>query len=48
MGHYEHVEFKTVDGLTLRGNLYPARERGPAIILNPGVSQHLRSDQIHE
>ena len=35
---YEHVEFKTVDGLTLRGNLYPARDRGPAIILNPGVS----------
>ena len=34
----EDAEFKTLDGLTLRGNLYPASSRGPAIIITPGVS----------
>lgn len=29
----EEVEFPTLDGLTLRGLLYPARERGPAVIM---------------
>lgn len=32
------VEFKTVDGLTLRGRLYRAAIRGPAIILTPGFN----------
>ncbi|KAE8145033.1 alpha/beta-hydrolase [Aspergillus avenaceus] len=34
----ENVEFPTVDGLTLRGRLYAASQRGPAIILNPGFN----------
>lgn len=38
----EDVEFTTVDGITLRGWLFPATQRGPAIIMTPGVS---RDDQ---
>lgn len=35
----ENVEFKTLDGLTLRGLLFPAKKKhSPAIILAPGVS----------
>ena len=37
------VEFKTIDGLTLRGDLYPAQgsaAKGPAIVITPGVSEH--------
>ena len=34
----EEVEFKTLDGLTLRGVLFPAKKHSPAIILAPGVS----------
>lgn len=33
----EEVEFKTLDGLTLRGVLFPAGKHSPAIILAPGV-----------
>jgi hypothetical protein len=33
----EDIEFKTVDGLTLRGWFFPAAQRGPAIIVTPGV-----------
>ena len=33
----EDVEFRTFDGLTLRGWLYPALERGPGLIMNQGV-----------
>lgn len=33
----EDVEFPTVDGLTLRGWLYPASKRGPAVIMSQGV-----------
>lgn len=33
------VEFQTLDGLTLRGWLFEAAERGPAIIMTPGVSE---------
>ncbi|RFU28989.1 hypothetical protein B7463_g7333, partial [Scytalidium lignicola] len=37
MSHHEDVEFKTVDGLTLRGWLYPTGSgRSPAVILTPG------------
>ncbi|KAI3391507.1 hypothetical protein diail_7205 [Diaporthe ilicicola] len=35
------IEFKTVDGLTLRGDLYPAQgyaEKGPAIVITPGFN----------
>ncbi len=35
----EDVEFSTLDGLVLRGRLYPAAGAGPGIILSPGVSQ---------
>ncbi|KAI1178392.1 DltD N-terminal domain protein [Nemania sp. FL0916] len=34
----EDVEFKTLDGLTLRGHLYPASTRGPAVIMTPGFN----------
>jgi len=37
--HHEDVEFKTIDGLTLRGWLYPAASKGPAVVMTPGVSQ---------
>jgi len=49
-GHSQHtifkmekqeVEFKTIDGLTLRGDLYPAPAssiKGPAVVITPGVS----------
>jgi hypothetical protein len=38
MSSHEDVEFKTLDGLTIRGWLYPASVRGPAIVITPGVS----------
>jgi hypothetical protein len=34
---YQAVAFKTLDGLTLRGRLYPAANRGPAIIITSSV-----------
>ena len=34
----EDVEFKTIDGIFLRGCLYPVAGTGPGIILSPGVS----------
>lgn len=37
MGGHQDVEFKTLDGLTLRGWLYPSSKRGPGIIVTPGV-----------
>ncbi|KAK4619260.1 Thiohydrolase [Fulvia fulva] len=33
----EKVFFRTLDGLRLCGNLYPAAKRGPAVIINPGM-----------
>jgi len=36
----QEVEFKTIDGLTLRGDLYNAAVssgKGPAVIITPGV-----------
>ncbi|KAL2828560.1 Alpha/Beta hydrolase protein [Aspergillus pseudoustus] len=35
---YENVQFKTLDGTVLRGRLYPAAQRGPAVILSPGYN----------
>ena len=35
--HHRDVEFKTIDGLTLRGWLFPTAQRGPALIMTPGV-----------
>lgn len=40
MAHHDEVEFKTLDGLTLRGWLYPASKRGPGIVITPGVSPY--------
>jgi hypothetical protein len=37
----EDVDFRTFDGLTLRGWLYPASKRGPALIMTQGVCQIL-------
>ncbi|TVY49131.1 Polyketide transferase [Lachnellula occidentalis] len=34
----EEVEFKTLDGLTLRGVLFPAKKHSPAVILAPGLN----------
>ncbi|KAJ0273659.1 hypothetical protein COL940_009749 [Colletotrichum noveboracense] len=36
MAAREDVEFRTIDGLVLRGWLYPATKRGAAIIATPG------------
>ncbi|ETS73450.1 hypothetical protein PFICI_15055 [Pestalotiopsis fici W106-1] len=36
--HREQVEFKTLDGLTLRGAVYPAKDYGPGIIMTPGFN----------
>lgn len=38
MANKQHVEFKTIDGLTLRGWIFPGPERGPAIIMTPGFN----------
>ncbi|RYP45908.1 hypothetical protein DL768_007812 [Monosporascus sp. mg162] len=38
MGIQEHVEFKTLDGLVLRGFLYPANAKGPGIVMTPGFN----------
>ena len=38
LARYEKVEFKTIDGVTLRGWLYSVDGRAPAIIMTPGVS----------
>ncbi|KAL2846495.1 Alpha/Beta hydrolase protein [Aspergillus pseudodeflectus] len=35
---YEKVQFKTLDGIFLRGRLYPAAQKGPAVILSPGYN----------
>ncbi|WYZ35336.1 hypothetical protein EsH8_I_001612 [Colletotrichum jinshuiense] len=34
----QDVEFRTLDGLTLRGWLYPAAQRGPALIMTQGFN----------
>ncbi|KAI5920290.1 DltD N-terminal domain protein [Camillea tinctor] len=34
----EDVSFKTLDGLTLRGTLYPGRNQAPGIIMTPGFN----------
>ncbi|RWA09890.1 hypothetical protein EKO27_g5203 [Xylaria grammica] len=36
--YQEDVAFKTLDGLTLRGTLYPGSNRGPGIIMTPGFN----------
>ena len=35
---YEDVGFKTIDKITLRGRLFPAKDRGPGLVMSPGVS----------
>lgn len=39
MANIENAEFKTIDGITLKGLIYAAGARGPGVILAPGVSQ---------
>jgi len=34
---YEDVEFKTIDGIVLRGWLFSAAKRGPAVAMTGGV-----------
>ncbi|KAL4770597.1 DltD N-terminal domain protein [Aspergillus nidulans var. acristatus] len=34
----EDFDFKTLDGLTLRGWLFPASQRGPGMIMSPGFN----------
>lgn len=38
MANIENAEFKTIDGVILKGLIYPASRRGPGVILTPGVS----------
>lgn len=38
MASSRDVEFKTYDGIKLRGTLFPAGEKKPCIIMNAGVS----------
>lgn len=38
--NYENVRFKTVDGITLCGNLYLTGQKAAAIIVHPPVSKH--------
>lgn len=38
MATQEEVEFKTADGVILRGRIYAAKERGPGVVMSPGVS----------
>lgn len=40
---YENVQFRTLDGIYLRGRLYPAAQKGPAVILCPGYNSVLDS-----
>lgn len=42
----QDVEFKTVDGITLRGHMFAAKDRGPGVVMSPGVSftSNLRFD----
>jgi hypothetical protein len=37
------VEFKTLDGLTLRALLLPASKRGPGMVMSPGVRVIIRT-----
>ena len=45
----QEVEFKTIDGLTLRGDLYSAAVssgKGPAVIITPGVCSSRRLKEM--
>lgn len=35
---HERVEIRTLDGTILRGHLFAAKERGPGVVMSPGVS----------
>jgi hypothetical protein len=39
VGERNDVEFRTVDGLTLRGWLFASHKGGPAVIVNGAVRQ---------
>ena len=38
MDTFQNVKFQALDQVWLRGKLYAASQRGPAVILTPGVS----------
>ncbi|QPH02866.1 hypothetical protein C2857_007084 [Epichloe festucae Fl1] len=38
MAPREEVEFKTVDGVVLRGHLFRAQSRGPGVVMSPGFN----------
>ncbi|KAJ5104039.1 hypothetical protein N7532_004568 [Penicillium argentinense] len=38
MSTQQDVEFKTIDGITLRGRMYIASSRGPGIVMSPGFN----------
>ncbi|GKT64372.1 N-terminal alpha/beta hydrolase domain protein [Colletotrichum tofieldiae] len=38
MTRQQDVEFKTVDGVTLRGRIFPAADRGPGVVMCPGFN----------
>ncbi|KAL2072659.1 hypothetical protein VTL71DRAFT_12002 [Oculimacula yallundae] len=38
MARQENVDFKMADGVTLRGRIFPAMERGPGIVMCPGFN----------
>lgn len=39
MANQQDVEFQTIDGLTLRGRVYVSKDKGPGIVMCPGVSE---------
>lgn len=41
MANIENTDFKTIDGLTLKGLIYPASGSGLGVILTPGVGLHV-------
>ncbi|KAH0595097.1 hypothetical protein MHUMG1_07397 [Metarhizium humberi] len=38
MTRREEVKFKTVDGVVLRGHVFPAQSRGPGVVMSPGFN----------
>lgn len=43
---HEDVEIRTLDGTILRGHLFPAKGRGPGVVMSPGVSLSANADTL--
>lgn len=41
-GPQQDVQIPTIDGIKLVGRLFPAGQKGPAVVLLPGVSSATR------